>query len=208
MDYRLILSIIAILLAAWFAWRYYNLRHEVNEFAHRVRQQDFNTETKELENISSAISSLISTLNLQHGSLESERARLEAAFREGMGKVYEQLKEKAGGDETLLQRLKYEQLNQTERGRDQLYREIARANSAIYEAAQSQPQYAGMGTTLVAVTAENGRVWTNIVTPEVAKVAETLDEFRGRYKYNLLDDNVRRFNAEVPQIWQWDDQQQ
>ncbi len=53
--------------------------------------------------------------------------------------------------------------------------------------------------------AENGQIWTNIVTPEVSKVAETLDEFRGRYKYNLLDDNVRRFNAEVPQIWQWDD---
>lgn len=30
-------------------------------------------------------------------------------------------------------------------------------------------------------------------------------DFRGRYKYNLLDDNLRRFNAEVPQIWQWDD---
>ena len=42
--------------------------------------------------------------------------------------------------------------------------------------------------------------------PEVSKVAETLAEFRGRYKYNLLDDeHVRRFNAEVPQIWQWDD---
>jgi alkaline phosphatase D len=54
-------------------------------------------------------------------------------------------------------------------------------------------------------TAEGGRIWTNIVTPEVAKVAETLDEFRGRYRYNLLDENVRRFNAEVPQIWQWDD---
>jgi alkaline phosphatase D len=53
--------------------------------------------------------------------------------------------------------------------------------------------------------AENGQIWTNIVTPEVAKVAETLDEFRGRYKYNLLDANLRRFNAEVPQIWQWDD---
>lgn len=53
--------------------------------------------------------------------------------------------------------------------------------------------------------AENGQIWTNIVTPEVAKVAETLNEFRGRYKYNLLDENVRRFNAEVPQIWQWDD---
>jgi alkaline phosphatase D len=55
------------------------------------------------------------------------------------------------------------------------------------------------------VTAENGKVWHNIVTPEVSKVAETLAEFRGRYKYNLLDENVRRFNAEVPQIWQWDD---
>lgn len=48
-------------------------------------------------------------------------------------------------------------------------------------------------------------VWHNLVTPEVSKVAETLAEFRGRYKYNLLDENVRRFNAAVPQIWQWDD---
>lgn len=53
--------------------------------------------------------------------------------------------------------------------------------------------------------AENGQIWTNLVTPEVSKVAETLNEFRGRYKYNLLDENLRRFNAEVPQIWQWDD---
>ena len=37
------------------------------------------------------------------------------------------------------------------------------------------------------------------------KVAETLDEFRGHHAYNLLDENLRRFNAEVPQIWQWDD---
>jgi alkaline phosphatase D len=55
------------------------------------------------------------------------------------------------------------------------------------------------------VVAEKGLVWNNIVTPQVSKVAETLDEFRGRYRYNLLDENVRRFNAEVPQIWQWDD---
>jgi alkaline phosphatase D len=55
------------------------------------------------------------------------------------------------------------------------------------------------------VTAENGRIWKNLVTPEVSKVAETLKEYRGRYAYNLMDENVRRFNAEVPQIWQWDD---
>ena len=53
--------------------------------------------------------------------------------------------------------------------------------------------------------AENGLTWTNVVTPEVSKVAETLAEFRGRYKYNLMDANVRAFNAEVPTIWQWDD---
>ena len=52
---------------------------------------------------------------------------------------------------------------------------------------------------------ETGEVWRNIVTPEVSKVAETLDEFRGRYKYNLLDHHLRRFNAEVPTIWLWDD---
>lgn len=53
--------------------------------------------------------------------------------------------------------------------------------------------------------AEEGIMWHNTVTEEVSKVAETLDEFRGRYKYNLLDHNVRAFNAEVSQIWQWDD---
>jgi len=51
----------------------------------------------------------------------------------------------------------------------------------------------------------DGKIWKNIVTPEKSKVAETLDEFRGCYRYNLLDENVRRFCAEVPQIWQWDD---
>jgi alkaline phosphatase D len=51
----------------------------------------------------------------------------------------------------------------------------------------------------------DGTVWKNVVTEEVSKVAETLREFRGRYAYNLMDDNARRMAAEVPQIWQWDD---
>lgn len=51
----------------------------------------------------------------------------------------------------------------------------------------------------------DGSVWKNVTTEETSKVAETLAEFRGRYKYNLLDDNVRRFHAEVPQLVQWDD---
>jgi alkaline phosphatase D len=36
-------------------------------------------------------------------------------------------------------------------------------------------------------------------------VAETLKEFRGRQSYNMMDLNFRRFSAEVPQVWQWDD---
>lgn len=51
----------------------------------------------------------------------------------------------------------------------------------------------------------DGSLWENLVIPEKAKVAETLDEFRGNYRYNLMDDNLRRFNAEVPMIAQWDD---
>ena len=51
----------------------------------------------------------------------------------------------------------------------------------------------------------DGGTWRNLVTPEKAKVAETLDEFRGQWKYNLLDENVLAFNAAVPTFFQWDD---
>jgi alkaline phosphatase D len=36
-------------------------------------------------------------------------------------------------------------------------------------------------------------------------VAETLAEYRGNFAYNLLDQNKRRFAAEVPFLVQWDD---
>ena len=54
------------------------------------------------------------------------------------------------------------------------------------------------------VTAENGQLGPTSSHPKCRKWPKP-DEFRGRYRYNLLDENVRRFNAEVPQIWQWDD---
>jgi alkaline phosphatase D len=55
------------------------------------------------------------------------------------------------------------------------------------------------------VALEDGTVWKNVTTPAKAKVAETLDEFRGNFAYNLLDANKRRFCAEVPLLVQWDD---
>jgi alkaline phosphatase D len=51
----------------------------------------------------------------------------------------------------------------------------------------------------------NGEIWKNVVLEEKTKPAETLAEFRANYKYNLLDNNVRAFNAEVPIFAQWDD---
>jgi alkaline phosphatase D len=51
----------------------------------------------------------------------------------------------------------------------------------------------------------DGGVWRNLTTEAKAKVAETLAEFRGNYVYNLMDEHVRRFNAAVPMLAQWDD---
>ena len=44
----------------------------------------------------------------------------------------------------------------------------------------------------------SGETWRNVVTEEKSKVATSLDDYRGNYKYNLLDANLRDFNAEVP----------
>lgn len=55
------------------------------------------------------------------------------------------------------------------------------------------------------VTLPDGRIWRNITTEEKSKVAQTLADFRGNFRYNLLDENVRRFNAQVPTVVQWDD---
>ncbi|MGH6904236.1 MAG: alkaline phosphatase D family protein, partial [Geminicoccaceae bacterium] len=55
------------------------------------------------------------------------------------------------------------------------------------------------------VALPDGGVWKNLTTEAKSKVAETLAEFRGNYAYNLMDEHVRRFNAAVPMLAQWDD---
>lgn len=61
------------------------------------------------------------------------------------------------------------------------------------------------GPIQASVPLPDGSVWRNVTTEEKSKVAEVLAEFRGNFRYNLLDANVRRFNAQVPTITQWDD---
>ena len=84
----------------------------------------------------------------------------------------------------------------------------------IYEAMrQAEPEFfIHSGDTIYAdnpIEAEkaqpDGTLWRNVVIEEKAKVAETLDEFRMNYAYNLMDANLRAFNAEVSMVAQWDD---
>src|SRR4030095_7920097 len=51
----------------------------------------------------------------------------------------------------------------------------------------------------------DGTIWRSIVTPEKSKVAETLAEFRGNFRYNLHDEHIRSCHAAVPLFSQWDD---
>ena len=76
MNFTLFFAIIFIVLAAWFAGRYYKLRRDVDEYARVLRQKAFESDIKELGNLSSSVTSVISTLAFQHAALDAERARL------------------------------------------------------------------------------------------------------------------------------------
>ncbi len=84
MDYNLIFTVTFLVLAAWFAWRYYKLRRSINEFAKSIRQnrEESVSEIRELENLSSAVSALITAFNLRLSTLDSERARLAAVLEQ------------------------------------------------------------------------------------------------------------------------------
>lgn len=55
------------------------------------------------------------------------------------------------------------------------------------------------------VALADGTVWRNVTTPEKSRVAESLAEFRGNHRYNLLDAPLRALQSEVPWVMQWDD---
>ncbi|MBI4762204.1 MAG: sensor histidine kinase [Chloroflexota bacterium] len=82
MDSTFILAVIFLAIAAWFAWRYYKLRREVNDLAARLRQQRFDTDTQELETLASVIASLMATYDFRLSTLDSERARLAAVLEQ------------------------------------------------------------------------------------------------------------------------------
>lgn len=51
----------------------------------------------------------------------------------------------------------------------------------------------------------DGTLWKNVTTEAKSKAAESLAEYRGAHAYNLMDENVRAFNAKTASFMQWDD---
>lgn len=54
-------------------------------------------------------------------------------------------------------------------------------------------------------TLDDGTLWRSRASEWKRHPAATLDDFRGAYRYNLLDAHMRAFNAAVPQLTTWDD---
>lgn len=82
--------------------------------------------------------------------------------------------------------------------------EAMRARDADFFLCSGDNVYAD-GPVQSSVALPDGSTWTNLVIPEKTKVAETLAEYRGQYRYNLMADNWRAFLAETAQVVQWDD---
>lgn len=77
-SFTLALVIFLFIVAAWFAWRYYDLKQHVNEYARlaRIAPERLPTDIKQIENLSNAIASLKTAFDLQLATINSENARL------------------------------------------------------------------------------------------------------------------------------------
>lgn len=76
-SFLFISLIILLCIAAWFAWRYYNLRKQISQYAQAIRnQQEFSDHVKELEGLASVVNSLQSIFSIERANLNAENARL------------------------------------------------------------------------------------------------------------------------------------
>jgi two-component system phosphate regulon sensor histidine kinase PhoR len=83
MTIVLIALILVLLLALGFAWRYFTLRHQLNEYARTLRHKDPSNlpdQVQELDELSGAVRVLVSNFASQLASLNAEHARLAAVL--------------------------------------------------------------------------------------------------------------------------------
>lgn len=76
--------VIVFIVAAWFAWRYYDLKRRLNRYANAIRNQpdQLPTDLKDFENLSNSIASLKAALDLQLSTLNSETNRLSTVLEQ------------------------------------------------------------------------------------------------------------------------------
>ena len=74
----IVLLILALGLVTWFAWRYYDLKRRVNDYASLVHAapEAFPTDVKEIENLSNAVASLQMAFNAERSTLNNQTERL------------------------------------------------------------------------------------------------------------------------------------
>lgn len=73
-----------VLVAAWFAWRYYDLRKRIDRYINEIRIQvkHLPTDIKGNENLSNAIASLKTAFDLRLSTLDSDNARLSTVLEQ------------------------------------------------------------------------------------------------------------------------------
>ncbi len=77
MTFQYFLIFLFILLAIWFAWKYFDLRKQINQYAQALhRQNKFSGNFKELEGLASAVHSLQLFFESEKENLNAENARL------------------------------------------------------------------------------------------------------------------------------------
>jgi two-component system phosphate regulon sensor histidine kinase PhoR len=72
------------IIAAWFAWRYYDLKQRVDEYARlaRIAPERLPTDLKQIENLANAVASLKLYFENQLSTLNSENARLSTVLEQ------------------------------------------------------------------------------------------------------------------------------
>lgn len=83
-QFFLYIAIVFLFLAAWFVWRYYDLKKRMDQYARlaRISPESLPTDIKKIENLSNAIASLKSSFDLRLSALDSENARLSTVLEQ------------------------------------------------------------------------------------------------------------------------------
>jgi two-component system phosphate regulon sensor histidine kinase PhoR len=76
--------IFSLFLAVWFAWRYYDLKRRVDEYARLVRisPETLPTDLKQIENLSNAVASLQAAFNVERSTLNDQTERLSTVLEQ------------------------------------------------------------------------------------------------------------------------------